>query len=885
VETTVKSSRSNTPADYTTAKPQSQAAFSSPFWKKVQKNLTEVSQESAPPAKVTNAVEARQLEQDLFWKKVEKKMDPKTSESLEEQPGPASDFKPLSFWEKVQKNLEDAPAAAKSVVSEPEKKPATSSTPGSFWSKVSKNMEAPKEEPTLSPPAAPSSTPGSFWSKVAKNMDGEAKGPEANDVTPAAKAKPFKPLSFWEKVSKNLDGSDVPPDSGIGDMPSVEAQTPVQTNYTPVSFWDKVQKNIGGPSNVEKEDIRGRSTSQSSAGSRRKFTPQFVSTSKRSFRKSWMDEDDDDIPLLPHERVVQAASFSSSPGSSPARRRFAPQLIETAKRTHKGGERSAVPPRETSSAASGDGSYRTYLSSADAPSAIPSHIAELLNKSNQGPARKRYPSRRNTRGHSFKIPELESIDSSESEEETGPPSLSLSVSHSQSDLSEFSEHNFKHATRIRESIDDRFSGYLLELAAQAAERQLREQAEAAFPNSESHEPVAHYMDIDSGESEDEDHPEIPVKKQAQSVVQTHKREVLTRNHRERNDSDDERIALQELQNHAERVSQAKQRGDSEDTWTAQDAAKQVEAALALSRQRDAEGWQMLKAASPPMLGDDISFPRCASPDNARFDVTQGSDFLRNSMCALTQQAHDNNDNTGLWDASKLQEHKSPTKPSQPVLGRPSRDSTGNMSINGLWNGLCTNSDLKLSPMPTGLITPMYTPAKEKDDPFASFSVINTTSSTAIAGVAGRMRNSAKRVPPSPKPSMHLALANEKLELESKVTSEFTDDFVTQVYNYLSIGYPAIARKYDDELARISRVDVAELRQDDRLADAKGYIRLGEDEFAARDTVVDEHQCARWRALRLYVREWGRQQASFAGPEPLDPHRAWGLTARRGSWGL
>ena len=60
---------------------------------------------------------------------------------------------------------------------------------------------------------------------------------------------------------------------------------------------------------------------------------------------------------------------------------------------------------------------------------------------------------------------------------------------------------YKEATRRRESVDDSSAGYLLELAAKAAEKQLREQALAAFPNSDFHEPVAHYVDHDTEGSE------------------------------------------------------------------------------------------------------------------------------------------------------------------------------------------------------------------------------------------------------------------------------------------------------------------------------------------------------------------------------------------------
>jgi len=819
-----------------TAKPD--ALFSSPFWKKVQKNLN---QEAEPIGTKTSVEEARQLEQKLFWDKVERGMDDTKAGPAEESSAPVKSFKPLSLWEKVPKKIKE-PAAP--VPLEPMEKPTASFVPGSFWSKVSKNMDG-----------------GSVDSGV-------------GDVTPKSAAQ-FTPLSFWDKVSKKIDGASSP-DSGLGDMGSTSGtESPVKASVATSSFWEKVSKNKSDTGNSGND--RGRPATQSSTGSRRRFTPQMISTTKRSYRKSWMDEEDDEIPLLPHERGVQPASFLSSPGSSPSRRRFAPQLIETAKRTHKAGDKPKLPPRNKAVGSPDSSSTRNALSVENAPNAIPSHIAELLNKSNQGPQRKRHPTRRNTRGHSFKVPDLESIDSSESEEETtGPPSYSSS----QADPNDmYVEHNFKHATRIRESVDDRFAGYLLRLAAEAAQKQLLEQAEAAFPNSEFHEPVTHYMDRESDESGEESSPPKRVASRTHSLMHKHRHQALTRNHRQRNDSDEERIALEELQKHHERMSEAKKRGDKDDPWSAPDALKKAQAALQLTKQRDAEARQMRKAASPPMLGGDINFPRCRSPEPARFDVTQGSDSLRNSMCALTQQA---NEKSGLWGPSKPAERLISNRITGTGSGFSSRQGSSSAN-NGLWGGFCTTQDSKLSPMPTGLQTPMYTPAREREDPFAAFSV-NSTSSTGIAGTAGR-RPGLQHVASTSKPPTALSLASDKLELEVKVNAEFTDEFVTQVYNYLSLGYPSLARKFDDELSHISRVDIEELRQDDKLAEAKGYVRLGEDEVTARETGIDETMCARWRALRLYIREWGRQQAAFAGPELQDPHRAWGsTTARRGSWG-
>ncbi len=89
--------------------------------------------------------------------------------------------------------------------------------------------------------------------------------------------------------------------------------------------------------------------------------------------------------------------------------------------------------------------------------------------------------------------------------------------------------------------------------------------------------------------------------------------------------------------------------------------------------------------------------------------------------------------------------------------------------------------------------------------------------------------------------------------------------------------------------------------DDRLVEGtRGHmnIALGDGEEAGFDGEglanrgdLDPTECRRWRALRKYVREWARQMLQRDAAEGvnggglLDPHRAWGLPARRGSWGL
>ena len=134
-------------------------------------------------------------------------------------------------------------------------------------------------------------------------------------------------------------------------------------------------------------------------------------------------------------------------------------------------------------------------------------------------------------------------------------------------------------------------------------------------------------------------------------------------------------------------------------------------------------------------------------------------------------------------------------------------------------------------------------------------------------------------PPTPPASQaDFACIDEKLAIEITIEEEFGDDFVTQVYNYLSLGYPAIARNFDEELSRISHIPVAELRQDDHLATSRGYIRLGEDGNLV-DSDITEESCARWKALRVYVQEWGRQRPN------MKEGSAAGITVRKGSWAL
>ena len=119
-------------------------------------------------------------------------------------------------------------------------------------------------------------------------------------------------------------------------------------------------------------------------------------------------------------------------------------------------------------------------------------------------------------------------------------------------------------------------------------------------------------------------------------------------------------------------------------------------------------------------------------------------------------------------------------------------------------------------------------------------------------------------------------------LDSNEPDSVSDEFVSQVYNYLSLGYPSVAHQYDQELSRISKIPLLELSRDDGITAPTGFVGLDEG-LGMTDKAAMEGQCSRWMALRIYIKEWMRQHAHLAvchlGPD------AWGVRARRGSWAV
>lgn len=264
--------------------------------------------------------------------------------------------------------------------------------------------------------------------------------------------------------------------------------------------------------------------------------------------------------------------------------------------------------------------------------------------------------------------------------------------------------------------------------------------------------------------------------------------------------------------------------------------------------------------SPPMAGGDLTFRMCPSPKATKLESDQ------------------------TWDVA---------------AGAHVEENRDCTEQNGLWRGYCftTNKNeeaLVASPRAQMIMTPMVpgTPY-EHSDPYTATGgtlapIPMTAEPTSVASNSSKTSEHRSRVG-QPK-GLHMLmgldqrLQQEKAatELDERIAAEFDDQFVTQVYNYLSLGYPATARAYDEELSKISRISTEELAMEDEAvmggigSSAKGHIKISMD----LDT-VDDRRCPRWKALKEYIFEWARQHPDLDGITPL----AWGVAERRGSWGI
>ena len=570
-------------------------------------------------------------------------------------------------------------------------------------------------------------------------------------------------------------------------------------------------------------------TSDPPSKSRRRFAPQLEETSVRSHHKA----------SNPPPRPQPNPATSSS--SSRPRAHFTPQLIDTAQRSRRRGD-TGPQHRDKTDHSPGDAVPIPRHVRLEGNGASHSHKTDAVNI--EAPAsRFSYASLSRSRRSSVRQPTLECIHSSESEDSKVP-----SLSHSPSAKSDASE-VFKHATRIRESCDERFAGYLLAHAARVAEHQLKDQAMAAYPNESLYEPADHFAgDRDSDNSGSE-----------QGVG------MLTQAHSSSNLGSLKSAAgwdASEMQRHKDALEQQRRaQGGPERKHEINEGTPSEEIS------------QMRNAAKPPLLGGSLVFPSCPSPKMTHIDAYQKPRSRHYDATPCSRQQ------SGLW---------TPGVPS-PVVTR--KSSTNNA---GLWGGCCdaaagpdtTTAASRL--LQSGLLTPaVSTPTNELADPFI-------TEPGRLSPFMHSIRS--EQLPATPPPSLgHLSGIDAALSREAALDVEFPDSFVTQVYNYLSLGYPALAWSFDLELSKISKLSLEEIRRDDRLCDARGYIGAPENEHEngrageslSRSTTGENslsrtttaEGCGRWRALKLYVREWGRQEARMQEYDKRPGRQI----VRRGSW--
>ena len=537
---------------------------------------------------------------------------------------------------------------------------------------------------------------------------------------------------------------------------------------------------------------------------------------------------------------------ASSEGSATVRRKFAPQLVGTTSRRRKSTDPyPCIQPEDKTDSSPGDHhniSNQTRLM--NTPVTVDSlsiasdgHVPQVPESRFSSEA----ISRRKPRQHSFRVPELpviqSTIEESESPDKSKVPSLSTSPS-ADSDGAEAEKKTLADHPHVETRTK---SGHLVSYAARSAEKQLREQVIAAYPNEHDNERVHHFAAESSLYDSDD-----PERQPAHEVEQQVPRRRSEHVHFE----GPEQTQIDKLKDHPSHD----QRRRSKLNSVAREHERLRERAVACQEDvKDREMSVMRKAASPPMAGEGLHFRKCRSPRNTRLDCGN----YPNAPKSVTQ-SHHSLARGGLWGCE--------------------RQVSGRNSPTGLWMGVCglqnrkeETSELLLQ---SGILTP---PAVEHEDPMKG--------TGAEADVT-----SLQLTPPLPHTESFTASLTSVLSTEQAIDREFPDNFVTVVYDYCSLGYPSMARKYDEELAKITKIPIEQIRKDDNDDSPRGHIgiRYGILEgFGASNGPSDDRDPTpvydeRWKALRLYIREWARQSPQMLGQPG---RREWGESARKGSWAI
>lgn len=645
------------------------------------------------------------------------------------------------------------------------------------------------------------------------------------------------------------------------------------------------------------------------------------------------------IPTLPSAPVIETRKTSDHK----TRRRFAPQLIETSRRAKKAGQQGpATKPTDKTDITPGTNHiYAPKAKRKQQPVGAPrahsigneqngDESPRFLNPRRQLSMKPHPNTRRATRTNSF-FPELEDIPSSGSDKsddenddlKVTPFSIGAPA-RAPSDGATWATRN-PDAKDRRESCDEDVNHYLLAVAAREAFRQREfEEAMSAYPNGLQQAGVEHFVVRDNSEDDvicegplRHGTSKLPRRKStdpswAVSEMRQHAEKLASERAKERQMSLDEDLDQEDIAPPPEDPlwttagprppSRTQFKAESQSPWQSPyliASSPRVMGSphtVAVDRsspsprvQSEAPGFafgpfsnpfatfnngnvkeepqfrRMRKTASPPMLGTDLEFRMCPSPKVTKMEP----------------------------------DHPWPTHGDGTRLEEKQRDVT---EETGLWRGYCvaqSDEDMAHSAFqqPNYLATPAE-PANAADPFGGTFPITMDTGTASPRTPASPTRRD------QPKGLHLLSGLDERLQKEmarkekqERLIAEFDDAFVTQVYNYVSLGYPAMARSFDEELSKISGVAVDELQHNDDKKIQKGFMlemelnfsggsahSSGDEMRTPEDDERESQKPARWKALRLYIHEWARQHPSL-GDDDSTLTLAWGVRARRGSWAI
>ncbi|ETI26242.1 hypothetical protein G647_03019 [Cladophialophora carrionii CBS 160.54] len=656
--------------------------------------------------------------------------------------------------------------------------------------------------------------------------------PEPVETTARSSRRKFAPEPIETSTRKSQDKGNPTEEEAASKPRRKFAPEPVET--TKRSSKDKKPK--------DSEETPG-------SRPRRKFIPEPIDTTTTTNRRRKVSLDE-----ICEEEPLKTSDSSPSSRASSGPRKFSPELLETAKGSYR-----RFHPQTPETSVSPAPSRR-------APSPPPIEEDPTCEEVPEPEEESRFSAaalaRKNPdalRQHSFIVPDLPMIESTTEDEDSEAPSLTDSSSSFGSSV----------AKKPLPSTKDSYTEYVLRLAAETvSEKELQEQAMAAYINERPHEPVDHFA-IDH--DEDEDGP-LP------SPIFQGEKGVDARAFR-RSSAAELALEMDHMRKHHERLEAAKRSLKADTAGQSRFSAAALATRHALeakgvkkpkkprAEDEDSELARMRAAASPPMLGVDLVFPFTISPKMTRCDPDQ----------APRPRTADSDDEE--------------IEPSSPELWKSNKKRQNNAG-EGLWMGMC-QAGLWQPQSPkngqrSGIQTPSpVTPAGERNNSFES------TTPGRGTRTPGRRRvpfaSGQPHVPLTPPRSqdgddVFTSTIDRKLQLEKQIEEEFPDRVITQIYNYLSLGYPSLAHMFDDELSKISRIPIEELRKDDKHVDAKGYVGAPEGDGWDEAEVIG--RCKRWEALRLYVKEWARQSPNFADERKraaLGANEDWGARVRRGSW--